>query len=137
MLQEFNRLKQAFVDNPSKIFENLLENLNKIDDFYFMTKQAILNSHKELQIKLTYKRDNQDKNDLLLLSLLEENINYLYSVHKCDLIDALLSYKINENMNMGENIDEEEKNLLEKLQKKEIKFSKKYDKLKNKNDDDN
>ena len=137
MLQEFNTLKQEFVDNPSKIFENLLENLNKIDDFYFMTKQAILNSHKELQIKLTYKRDNQDKNDLLLLSLLEENLNYLYSVHKCDLLDGLLSYKINENMNMGENIDEEEKNLLEKLQKKEKKFSKKYDKLKNKNEDDN
>ena len=137
MLQEFNALKQEFVDNPSKIFENLLENLNQIDDFYFMTKQAILNSHKELQIKLTYKRDNQDKNDLLLLSLLEENLNYLYSVHKCDLLDGLLSYKINENMNMGENIDEEEKNLLERLQKKEKKFSKKYDKLKNKNDDDN
>ena len=40
---------------------------------------------------------------------------------------------------MGENIDEEEKTLLEKLQKKEKKFGKKgiFDKIKNKSDDDN
>ena len=139
MLQEFNSLKQEFVENPSRIFENLLEKLIQIDDFYFMTKQAILNSHKEIDIKLTYNRDSQDKNDLLLLSLLEENLNYLYSVHKCGLLDGLLSYKINENINMGENIDEEEKTLLEKLQKKEKKFGKKgiFDKIKNKSDDDN
>ena len=124
MLQEFNTLKQKFVDNTSRIFDNLLDKLIQIDDFYFMTKQAILNSHKELELKLTYNRDNQEKNDLLLLSLLEESLNYLYSMHKCALLDSLLSYKINENNNIGENIDEEDKVLLEKLQKKEKKYGK-------------
>ena len=140
MLQEFNSLKQEFSDNISKIYENLLEKLIQIDDFYMITKQAILNAHKELNIILTYKIVNQDKNDLLLLSLLEENLNYLYSVHKCSLLDSLLSYKINENNNMGENIDEEEKTLLEKLQKKEKKYGKNKglaDKLKYKGDDEN
>ena len=83
-----------------------------------------LNSHKELELKLTYNRDNQEKNDLLLLSLLEESLNYLYSMHKCALLDSLLSYKINENINIRENIDEEDKVLLEKLQKKEKKYGK-------------
>ena len=124
MLQEFNTLKQKFVDNTSRIFDNLLDKLIQIDDFYFMTKQAILNSHKEIELKLTYNRDNQEKNDLLLLSLLEESLNYLYSMHKCALLDNLLSYKINENNNIGENIDEEDKVLLEKLQKKEKKYGK-------------
>ena len=122
MLHEFNQLKQQFVENPSRVFENLSEKLLKIDEFYFITKQAISNSKKEFELNRTSKRENQDKNDLLLLSLLEENLNYLYSVHKCSLLDALLSYKINENINLGENIDEEEENLLEKLKKKEKKI---------------
>ena len=124
IIQEFNSLKQEFIENSSKTFEKILEKLNQIDDFYFLTKQAILDCHKELSIKLTYYRDNQDKNDLLLLSLLEENLNYLYSAHKCDLLNSLLSYKINENINLGENIDNEEKILLEKLRKKEKKYAK-------------
>ena len=132
MLQEFN--------NTPRNFDNLLEKLNQIDDFYFMTKQAISDAHKELDIKFSYGRGNQDKNDLLLLSLLEENLNYLYSVHKCGLLDKLLSYKINENTNMGENIDEEEKTLLERLKKKEKKYIKNKafnDKIKYKGDEEN
>ena len=134
MLHEFNQLKQQFVENPSRVFENLSEKLLKIDEFYFITKQAISNSKKEFELNRTSKRENQDKNDLLLLSLLEENLNYLYSVHKCSLLDALLSYKINENINLGENIDEEEETLLEKLKKKE---KKNKNNKRNKNDDDN
>ena len=136
MLQEFNIQKQKFSDIPNRVFDNLLEKLIQIDEFYFMTKQAIINCHKELDIKSTYNRDNQFKNDLLLLSMLEENLNYLYSVHKCELLDSLMSYKINENINVGENIEEEEKNFLEKLQKKEKKYGKNY-KLKAKNNDEN
>ena len=136
MLQEFNISKQKFGEFPAKIFDNLLEKLIQIDEFYFMTKQAIINCHKELEIKNTYNQDNQYKNDILLLSMLEENINYLYSVHKCELLDSLMSYKINENINVGENIEEEEKTLLEKLQKKEKKYGKNH-KLKPKDDTEN
>ena len=124
MLQEFKISKKKYGEIPTKIFDNLLEKLIQIDEFYFMTKQAIINCNKELEIKNTYNRDNQYKNDILLLSMLEENLNYLYSVHKCELLDSLMSYKINENINVGENIEEEEKTLLEKLQKKEKKYGK-------------
>ena len=45
-------------------------------------------------------------------------------MHKCALLDSLLSSKINENINIRDNIDEEDKVLLEKLQKKEKKYGK-------------
>ena len=41
MLQEFNTLKQKFAENTSIMFDKLLDKLIQIDDFYFMTKQAI------------------------------------------------------------------------------------------------
>ena len=53
MLQEFNTLKQKFAENTSIMFDKLLDKLIQIDDFYFMTKETILNSHKELELKLT------------------------------------------------------------------------------------
>ena len=125
MLKEFNLLKEEFNENPYKIYNNLYKKLNQIDDYYMLTKQAITNSHNELLVKNTSGKKNLDKrSDLLLLSLLEENINYLYCIHKCTLIDGLLADKINENINVGENIDDEEKVLLEKLQKKEKKMGK-------------
>ena len=125
MLKEFNSLKTEFNENPTKIYNNLYKKLNQIDDYYILTKQAITNSHNELLVKNSNGKKNQDKrSDLLLLSLLEENLNYLYCIHKCTLIDGLLSDKINENINVGENIDEEEKALFEKLQKKERKMGK-------------
>ena len=125
MLREFNILKQEFNENPAKIYDNLFKKLNQIDDYYILTKQAITNSHNELLIKNSISKNNQDKrSDLLLLSLLEENLNFLYCIHKCSLIDGLLSDKINENINVGENIDDEERILLEKLQKKEKKLGK-------------
>ena len=125
MIKEFNILKQEFNENSTKVYNNLYKKLNQIDDYYILTKQAITNSHNELLVKNSSNKKNQDKrSDLLLLSLLEENLNYLYCVHKCALIDGLLSDKINENINIGENIDDEEKCLLEKLQKKEKKLGK-------------
>ena len=125
MLREFNKLKQDFHENPTKTYDNLFKKLNQIDDYYILTKQAITNSHNELLIINSNNKNNQDKrSDLLLLSLLEENLNYLYCIHKCTLIDGLLADKINENINVGENIDEEERILLEKLQKKEKKLGK-------------
>ena len=139
MLREFNELKQEFIENPNKIYDNLYKKLNQIDDYFMLTKQAITNSHNELVIKNSNNRNNEDKrSDLLLLSLLEENLNYLYCIHKCLLLDELLADKINENINVGENIDEEENALLEKLQKKEKKLGKnKMKEKKQKNDDNN
>lgn len=125
MLKEFNLLKQEFNENQNKTYDNLFRKLNQIDNYYILTKHAISNSHNELLIKNANNKNNSDKrSDLLLLSLLEENLNYLYCVHKCTLIDGLLSDKINENINIGENIDDEERILLEKLQKKEKKLGK-------------
>ena len=138
MLKEFNLLTQEFHDNPTKVYNNLYKKLNQIDNFYVLTKQAITNSHNELLVKNSSSKKNQDKrSDLLLLSLLEENLNYLYCIHKCTLIDGLLSDKINENINIGENIDDEEKNLLEKLQKKEKKMGKNKPLKEKKKDIDN
>lgn len=138
MLREFNELKLEFIENPNKVYDNLFKKLNQIDDYFILTKQAITNSHNELVIKNSNNRNNEDKrSDLLLLSLLEENLNYLYCVHKCTLLDELLADKINENINVGENIDEEERILLEKLQKKEKKLGKNKNKDKKQKNDDN
>ena len=126
MLKEFNLLKLEFNENPNKVYENLFKKLNQIDNYFILTKHAITNSHNELLIKNSSNKNSHDKrSDLLLLSLLEENLNYLYSIHKCSLLDGLLSDKINENINIGENIDDEERILLEKLQKKRKKIRKK------------
>jgi hypothetical protein len=137
MLREFDIIKQEFSENPVKIYDNLFKKLNQIDDYYILTKQAITNSHNELLIKNSTNKNSHDKrSDLLLLSLLEENLNYLYSIHKCTLIDGLLADKINENINVGENIDEEERILLEKLQKKEKKLGKNKNLKEDKNKED-
>ena len=125
MLNEFNLLKQEFNENTNKTYDNLFKKLNQIDEYFILTKQAITNSHNELLIKNSNNKNNQDKrSDLLLLSLLEENLNYLYCIHKSSLIHGLFVDKVNENINVGENIDEEEKIFLEKMQKKEKKLGK-------------
>ena len=124
MLKEFNILKKEFLENPKKEKE-IVEKLNQIDRYFFQTKQAITYSHNELEnvMKNTNEEDNnQDKKqNLLTISLLEENINYLYGTHKCMLLNSIILNKISENFNVGENMDEDEKILVEKLIKKEKK----------------
>ena len=46
---------------------------------------------------------------MYLLSCLEENINYMYAVHKCMLFEDFLMNQYETRSNIGNNIDEEEK----------------------------
>ena len=127
MIKEFNILQKEILENPKKEKE-IVEKLNQIDRYFFQTKQAITYSHNELENVMknnNEEENNQDKKqNLLTISLLEENFNYLYGTHKCMLLDSILLNKISENINVGENLDEDEKILVDKLIKKEKKQKK-------------
>ena len=130
MLQEFKNQKKKIdknVKNKEEI-NNLLKILNKIDSYHLISKKSISRARNELENVI--KNSNQEdivetsKNDLFLLSSLEENINYMYAIHKCMLFESFLIDQYDIKSNIGNNIDEEEKNIVNKLQKKEKKNKK-------------
>ena len=130
MLQEFKNQKKKIDKNVKnkEQMNNLLKILNKIDSYHLISKKSISRARNELENVI--KNSNQEdivetsKNDLFLLSSLEENINYMYAIHKCMLFESFLIDQYDIKSNIGNNIDEEEKNIVNKLQKKEKKNKK-------------
>ena len=128
MLQEFKNQKKIIEKTIKKNKEEvnkLINILSNIDSYHFISKKSIGRARNELENVI--KNSSQDdivessKNDLYLLSCLEENINYMYAVHKCMLFEDFLMNQYETRSNIGNNIDEEEKNFLKKLQKREKK----------------
>ena len=137
MLQEFKNQKKKVEKSIKKDKEEvnkLINILSHIDSYHFISKKSIGRARNELENVI--KNSSQDnvvessKNDLYLLSCLEENINYMYAVHKCMLFEDFLMNQYEKDFlmnqyetksNIGNNIDEEEKNFIKKLQKREIK----------------
>ena len=128
MLQEFKNQKKKIEKTVKKNKEEVNKLINissNIDSYHFISKKSIGRARNELENVI--KNSSQDdvvessKNDLYLLSCLEENINYMYAVHKCMLFEDFLMNQYEIKSNIGNNIDEEDKNFLKKLQKREKK----------------
>ena len=134
LIREYNEAQKPY----KKSKKNNTKNKNKkkyeiteedIDNSYFKIKTAIRRAKIELDSIYRGSEDSkiidQTRDDLLTLSILEENINYKFSLFKGMLFDEYLIGIYEEKCLSNINIDKEERNLISELRKKELKEEKK------------
>ena len=106
-------------ENLNKNILKIIQNLNEIDEYFLKCNQFILhcknNLKNELKNILNYEKRDKIDLDIFYLSSLKEKITYLYLSHRFNLLeDSILKQFENEDF-IGENLDEEEKNIIEHL----------------------